>query len=273
MTLKRTSPDSDRDSGAVPDSDRDSGAEPGPDSAYATGGTVDPVEPWVVGQGMFEDAGPISSVTYEPEEDTFAADVAVAAADGAKRKPGRPRKPETLKSAAQRFPGVFSAPASVPAAEPVVAPMGTFDAPSDANTPLASIRGNAKRGADVSNWAIYTVAELVRFRDEITAQLPATELSSLNLEQEVLLQYHTLRELQSDVLADTDTPANQRATVANSVASILKTLADQQASLYTSERFKDIENLLIRTLTLFPEDVAAKFIEEYEQILKNSGGK
>ena len=189
--------------------------------------------------------------------------------------------------AAERFPDAFSTPeapapsavkfgASIapsggpaPAALPPV--MASFDPPTDDNTPLASIRGpSAKRAAEPGKWEIYTVAELVRFRDEITRQLPATELSKLNLEEEVLLQYHVLREMQSEVLSSDEVPANQRAQVANSVASILKTLGDYQVALYTSERFKEIENLLIRHLSLLPEESAAKFITEYEQILENA---
>lgn len=123
-------------------------------------------------------------------------------------------------------------------------------------------------GRASQNWSIYTIKELVRFRDEIGRALPPLELSKLNLEEEVLLQFHTMRELQGDVMEDETVPANQRAQVANSVASTLKTLADRQSALYTSERFKDIENLLIRTLTKLGEALAAEFIDEYEKILK-----
>lgn len=121
------------------------------------------------------------------------------------------------------------------------------------------------------NWSIYTVAELVRFRDEITKALPPLQLSHLNLEEEMLLQYHTLRELQGDVMGDGEVPVNQRAQVANSVASTLKSLGDMQVELYSSERFKDIENLLVRTLDKMPEDLAAEFLTGYEEMLRKRG--
>lgn len=208
--------------------------------------------------GALEGAGAATPPRFESESDTFGT-----------KEPTKPRR-----GAKERFPRVFGAPAAAPAAgaeppEPVVGAMATFDAPGDDSGPLASVRGNTKRQAEPGKWEMYTVAELVRFRDEITRQLPSTELSNLNLEQEVLLQYHTLRELQADVLAEQDVPANQKATVANSVASILKALADKQESLYTSERFKDIENLLVRSLSLWEEADASKFLKEYEEILKN----
>jgi hypothetical protein len=141
---------------------------------------------------------------------------------------------------------------------PVVeASMPTFDAPPETKKPLRQSKGY--------NWSTMTVAELVKFRDEINQALPPTELSKLNLEQEALLQYRTLRELQANVLQDDEVPANQRAQVANAVAANLKTLGDQQQALYTTERFKLIENLLIKCLTMLPEEQAAAFIAEYEK--------
>lgn len=216
-----------------------------------------------------------SSVTYEPEE---AAPVRTRPPVPPKlRSPGGagkrgPRAKVILDSVYDRFPGVFSPPEGAAAPE---ASMSSFDAPTDANTPLPSIRTGAsgKRNANTTNWSIHTIAELVRFRDEINEALPSTELSKLNLEEEVLLQYHVVREMQSDVLGQEDIPPNQKVQVANSVASILKTLADQQESLYTSERFKDIENLLIRSLTSLPEKTASKFLDEYERIVRNKGEK
>lgn len=132
----------------------------------------------------------------------------------------------------------------------------------------------AKRapGKTLSNqtWSKYTVADLVRIRDEITLALPALSLEKLNLEEEVLLQFHVMRSMQADVLEADDVPANQRAQVANAVGAILKTLADRQIQLYSSERFKDIENLLIRTLDKLPENAAVEFMGMYTKILTKS---
>ena len=248
---------------AFPDSDRDSGR----DDAPWAGADLD----LSLHGGPLDGNGIGSSVTYETEAETVAP---AAKVTRVRRAAGSP-KPAAQATPQERFPGVFGGGAkpTPPAAAP--APAMTFDAPSADNTPLPSIPGAqaGRRTASVGNWSIHTIAELVRFRDEITRQLPATELSKLNLEEEVLLQYHVLRELQADVLATEDIPANQRAQVANSVASILKTLADQQVALYSSERFKEIENLLIRTLTLLPEAQASSFIVEYERILQESSKK
>lgn len=117
------------------------------------------------------------------------------------------------------------------------------------------------------NWSLNTVAELVRFREEITSALPPLQLGKLNLEEENLIQYHTLKELQSSVMEDEEVPANQLAQVANAVAAVLKTLGDQQAALYTSERYKSIENLLIRHLTSREDEFSEKFLAEYRELL------
>lgn len=116
-------------------------------------------------------------------------------------------------------------------------------------------------------WRHYSVRELVNFYDEIRAALPPLTLSETNLEEQMLLQYHTLRELQSEVIDDGDVPANQKAQVANTVSSSLGKLADMQDRMYTTERFKFIENTLIRHLRKLPEDVAEAWIKDYEEAL------
>lgn len=121
------------------------------------------------------------------------------------------------------------------------------------------------------NWAILSVAELIRFRDEITKALPPIELSKINLEEEVLMQFHALRELQNTVMEDEEVPVNQRAQVANTVGATLKTLGDQQIALYSSERFKQIENALIRQLDKLPEELAAAFLDDYAKVLAKYG--
>ena len=121
------------------------------------------------------------------------------------------------------------------------------------------------------NWASLPLELLIQYRDEITRHLPPLTLKDLNLEEEMLLQFHALRALQNGVLNDEEFPLNQRAQVANSVASSLGRLAELQESLYSSERFKMIENLLIRTLNVLGEEVAGEFLSEYRtKVLKIS---
>ena len=116
-------------------------------------------------------------------------------------------------------------------------------------------------------WSALPVSLLVKYRDEILKHLPPTELDKFNMEQELLLQYHCVRELQNDVITDETIPPNQRAQVANAVASVLNKIAEMQVEVYTSERFKNIENLLVRTLSKLPEDLAAEFLDQYELLI------
>lgn len=113
------------------------------------------------------------------------------------------------------------------------------------------------------------VDDLIRYHDEIRALLPPLNLSEMNLEEEMLLQYHALRAVQNNVLSNDEVAVNQQAQMANSVGSLLARLAELQVSVYTSERFKRIENLLIRSMRQLPEDRALAFLDEYEKSLKS----
>lgn len=117
------------------------------------------------------------------------------------------------------------------------------------------------------NWSSMPIDVLIKYRDEITSTLPPLTLAEMNLEEEMLLQFHSLRSLQNEVLNDDDQPLNQRAQVANATAASLNKLADLQESLYSSERFKMVERLLIRALRKLPEDVASAFLDDYEASL------
>lgn len=119
------------------------------------------------------------------------------------------------------------------------------------------------------NWNLYNEEELLSIYDEVQKRLPSLKLSEMNLEKELLIQFHTVRGLQTRVMDDEDIPVNQRAQVANTVASSINKLSELQKEIYSTERFKMIEGLLIRTLTKLPEEVAEKFISDYEEILRN----
>ena len=117
------------------------------------------------------------------------------------------------------------------------------------------------------HWDALPLETLLRYFDEIKAALPTTRLVDMNMEEELILQYQAVRALQNRILDDDDTPANQKAQVANAVASALGSIADLQNKVYSSERFKRVETLLIRHLTKLPEDTAADFLEDYEKAL------
>lgn len=117
------------------------------------------------------------------------------------------------------------------------------------------------------NWDSLPLDQLLKYHAEIEKRLPATALSALNLERELLLQFHTVRQLQTQTLDDEETAANQKASVANTVAATLNKLVEMQNAIYTSERFKQIEQAMIYALNKLPEDVAAEWLAEYRSIL------
>lgn len=117
------------------------------------------------------------------------------------------------------------------------------------------------------------VHELVAIRDQVTGLLPPLSLAEVNLEEEMMLQYHSTRSLQSDVIAEEGIPVNQRAQVVNAVASTLTKLSELQEKLYTSERIKAMERALIRVLKSLPEEAAASFLDQYKAELEKISGK
>lgn len=125
-----------------------------------------------------------------------------------------------------------------------------------------------KEKAAPFEWKALPPELLIQFHDEIRECLPALELKEMNLEEELLLQYHSLRALQTQVLNDETLPLNQRAQVANSVMATLDRLVEAQAKVYNQERFKSIETILIRHLKKLPEEAAEAFLADYRTLLQ-----
>lgn len=110
------------------------------------------------------------------------------------------------------------------------------------------------------------VEQLLQLRAQIDDLLPARALGDLDLEHELVVQFLSIKTLQSTVLQDNNTAANQKAQVANSVASTLQQLVKMQSEHFNAERFKKIEALLVKSLKLMPVEIAEKFLTEYEAL-------
>lgn len=110
------------------------------------------------------------------------------------------------------------------------------------------------------------VDELLRLRGEIDKRLPAVALNDMNLEEELVRQYLRVQSLQEDVLSDEGVPANQRAQVASAVASTLQQLVKMQSEFHTAERFKKIENLMVKHMKQLPLETAQAFLDAYEHL-------
>ena len=111
-----------------------------------------------------------------------------------------------------------------------------------------------------------THQELRALREAIDRKLPEDNLSQMNLPQELVAQYRLVKRLQDDVITDEEIPLNQRSQLAGQVASTLQQLVKMQAEFQNSERFRAIENLLIKSLKLMPLDAATEFVNAYEAL-------
>jgi uncharacterized protein (UPF0147 family) len=117
------------------------------------------------------------------------------------------------------------------------------------------------------------LAELLDLRAEIDKRLPARSLAEMDLEEEVLLQFARTKSLYDTVVEDENTPANQRAQVANSCTTILQQLMQMQTKLYGAERVKALEQVLVKVLKTLPEATQQEFFTRYERALEETGVK
>ena len=116
-----------------------------------------------------------------------------------------------------------------------------------------------------------THQELRALREVIDRKLPDNSLDELNLEKELVSQYHKTKLLMDEVLHDDDTPANQRAQVANSVVSTLAQLVKLQEDLRRDETLKLMETCLMDKLKSMPSDFKDAFFEDYEARARKVG--
>lgn len=129
-------------------------------------------------------------------------------------------------------------------------------------TPLAGAHIPAEN-VDVS---LYSMTELLVLRNKIDGLLPPMKMAEMNLEEEVVRQFMTVKALQGDVLGGND-EANKKAAVVNACAAALQNLAKMQVELQTAERFKKIEGLLIKHLKALPKEAADKFLADYGNLI------
>lgn len=112
-----------------------------------------------------------------------------------------------------------------------------------------------------------TIHELLAKRAEIETYLPSAALVDMDLEGELLMQYHQTKALLSAVIEDDQTPANQKAQIINSCSAILTQITRTQTDLYNGERLKVMEQAVINALKSVPDEVSEKFFENYEREL------
>lgn len=113
-----------------------------------------------------------------------------------------------------------------------------------------------------------TEEQLLDLRARVDERLPARRLKDVNLEVELVRQLSAVHRLQTEVMADENTPANQKAQCAGQVANVLAVLSKLQVEVYSSERLKKIEAVLVETVNLMPPATQEFFFAEYEKRLE-----
>ncbi len=94
----------------------------------------------------------------------------------------------------------------------------------------------------------------------------AATLRELNLEDELLAQYHRATLLLSDAEHDETVTLAQKAQTLNGITAILAQITKSQAELYSVERVKTMEAVLIKTLKAYPH-LSQAFLVSYEEAL------
>lgn len=96
-------------------------------------------------------------------------------------------------------------------------------------------------------------------------------LAELNIERELVEQYAKTKELMDEVLFDDETPANQKAQVANSVVTTLGQILKLQEEIQRGETLKLMEQVLIEVLKTLPQTAQEEFFAEYERLAEKAG--
>lgn len=121
----------------------------------------------------------------------------------------------------------------------------------------------ADRLSDAITIETATLQQLLDLRAEIDTRLPATALKNLNLEEELVIQFQVVKQLQTTTLASNE-ESNKKAQVANTCAGVLQQLIRMQTEFHTAERLKNIESRLIKSLEVVPDKYLKEFFDWYE---------
>lgn len=114
-------------------------------------------------------------------------------------------------------------------------------------------------------------AEMRRLATRLASRLPQNSLNGLNLEAEMVTQLRVVKNLQDEVIHDSEIPANQRAQVASQVASVLQQLVKMQVDLKRDEQLKRLENALLKAVATLPQDSQEAFFDTYRELAITEG--
>lgn len=148
------------------------------------------------------------------------------------------------------------------------------DLPRPSGAPAPEGADSAKKGKLTGLKASEIDVESMELGDRlallarIETSLPATSLRNVSMERMLILQLLTAQELQKDVLEEESATPTHKSQVTNTLAGIIDTLSKLQIKLFSSERMKEIEAVLIDTVNDVMEQPAREFFfAEYRRRL------
>lgn len=147
-----------------------------------------------------------------------------------------------------------------------------FDKYAD-DLPDAKKRGapdKVKKTVTEIDVSLLTVEEILAFRAQLEAHLPARNLRDMDLAKELVIQVQALQVMQQKAIESEDTPVNQLAQAANSLSAALVNLVKLQNDVYSSERFKKVEDVLIKLIQGLSLEHQEEFITAYEEALREN---
>lgn len=110
-------------------------------------------------------------------------------------------------------------------------------------------------------------AALIALRQEIDSRL-TLDLASINMKEELALQFKQAKALYAAAETDETTPMNQKAQVLNSLSTIIAAISKTSAEVYSVERLKKLEAATLHALEFLPRESKERFFDLYEQYLE-----
>lgn len=112
-----------------------------------------------------------------------------------------------------------------------------------------------------------TDEQLLNLRREIDIKL-RTDLTKIDLGEELGLQYRQGMVLYNSVAGDPGVPANHRSTVMTACSNMLSKIVTQQEVVFSAERLKRYEAAFMKVLQHLPSESTRMFFDLYGEFLK-----
>ena len=118
--------------------------------------------------------------------------------------------------------------------------------------------------ASLKAMPVKDLRKLLTLVEELLPDTSVQKVKDLDLEDELMQQYTTTKELMEECRGDPDIAPSQKAQVANSVVATLKQIRDMQKDLRLQEEVKLTETVLIEVIKTLPQETKDEFFAEYE---------